>query len=882
MADAKTISGAKTLESTTVGGTTPSVADLYSQNKPDYDVDSKDLITVKGKQYRVFDNKNLNPYELDFIFRDQMGNDYLENPDYDNLRSEAESFALSNFNNSGPIEAIPFRLDDPRYQREWNRQAKFLQDEENRRADPIKYYTAGLANKNTAIALGSIFAPLLVAGGGFAASLNPFTVGLAPGLIMAATAAPVLGAAAGGNMYDRLNEVIRNIQGLDAETQGVTEQFKDIVDIMYNEALFSFGSPALSGIFRQFKPLVGKAYGLAKEEAKSLMKTAEDLGIQLSPIHFSRLGVKGSASFFGVIPFLSSFYKRAGAEAQTELAKFANSLTGRFAPVEVLQSLGADMMKASQGRFRAYNKLTDMLYKRALTYADNITQPFIPLTNTKLFAEGSIEKILKSDLPEGLKEQYEGLMKLQSSAQFKDFFKSLSKVDMLDANQYRSFEKLLNESITGYVNSAGKSLSNDQAIAIMQLKRALKDDFNNVDVSLITDPKNREYADKFMSSLRTANDVFGAYASLLDSPQANIFKKYDKGAFLVDFMKPGSKNMDLMFEDLFGKQGLGGESFEAIDALKTLLGKNAFEKAAGSWFQDIYFKSFVNGFAPKRTADGFVDLSKYIEPNAFDPNKFEDLLGLAGDTKAGKIKIEKILGPEAYGSIRKFIDVAKAVSEVEIGKASKYLTRKITLGGLDNFIKGGAIIYGTGAALTNIPYTVAKVLLGRSAVNFLNNPKALEKLTKLTDTNFLKTMGTDQLASYVYKLAKEVGIPSDEEYEKMQLLNEIYKDLEKGSNLGYTKTRWNLYNKPIETEPNPLAVMPAEAEISNQQASLPMTNPYLAGAGANALPSQVDPTMYASLFPFDTTGQQAAASTAQRPRIAAQGGLGALLGFKGA
>ena len=878
MADVKTITDTKTIEPTTVGGGATTVSDLYQEKKPDYDVDSKDIIVVQGKQYRVFDNKNLNPYELDFIYRDQLGNDYLENPEFDTLRKEASDFSAMNFANEGPIEAIPFRLDDPRYKREYDRQINFLKDEENKRADPIKYYTSGMFDKTSAMALGGLFAPVLTYGG-LAALSNPFTAPL--GALAVGTGASILGGVGLGNMYDRVNEMIRNIQGFDSEAQGLGDQFNDIVDNMYYETLFTMGSPALAGVFRTFKPAVGKLLGLGKEQAQNLIQQAKNLGINLSPIHFSKPGIKGSAGFFGVIPFLSKFYKVGAEGAQTELAKFANSLTGQYAPVELLQSLGVDMMKASQQRFRGYRKLTDMLYNRALTYADKISAPFIPLTNVKSFAEGNIEKIIKSDLPQGIKEQYEGLMKLQNTQEFKQFFQSLSKVDMLDANQYRSLEKMLNESITGYVNSMGKSLSNDQAVAIMQLKNALKKDFNNVDLSAIKNIKDREYAEKFMSSLRTANETVAAYASLLDSPQASLFKKFDKGAFLVDFMKPGSKNLDLMFKDVFNQ--LSGDSLEAVDAMKTLLGNNAFNKAAGSWFQDIYFKSFRNGFVPKRGADGLIDIEQALPPNVFDPAKFEALLGIAGDTKFGKEKLAKILGPNAFKSIEKFISVAKAVDEVEVGDVSKYLTRKVTLGGLDRFIKGGALIYGAGAAMVSLPATIIKVLLGRRAVAFLNNPQALDKLIKMTDENFIKNMGVEDLAKYVNRLARDVGIPSDEEYEQMQLLQEIYKDIDKGSS-NYQRTRFDMYNKPIETEPvkREMGITLPEYDAAQQQASLPSTNPYLAGSGASSLPSQVDPTRYASLFPFDITGQQAAASSAQRPRIAAQGGLGALLGFKGA
>jgi len=176
--------------------------------------------------------------------------------------------------------------------------------------------------------------------------------------------------------------------------------------------------------------------------------------------------------------------------------------------------------------------------------------------------------------------------------------------------------------------------------------------------------------------------------------------------------------------------------------------------------------------------------------------------------------------------------------------------------------------------------TIVKVLLGRKAVNFINNPKALDKLIKMTDENFIKNMGIEDLAKYVDRLARDVGIPSDEEYEQMQLLQEIYKDIDKGSS-NYQRTRFDMYNKPVETEPV-MREMGITLPDYDQQASLTTSNPYLSGAGAGALPSQTDPSMYASLFPFDITGQQAAASSAQRPRIAAQGGLGALLGFKGA
>ena len=850
----------------------------YKEEAPDYNLESKDIIVVGGKNYQVFDRTNLNPYELDFIYRDQVGDEeYESNPKYSSIREAAMPFQFKHYANPGPFEVIPYRKDDPRYQREYERQMSFLQEEESKRADPIGYYTKGVASKSNLMAAASMFSPLLIRGGA-AAMYSPFS---APaGLLATTLGLTIASPALISNTYDRVNEVIRNFSGQDPEYQKMSDQMKQAMDDVYYESMFALGGPTLGGIFRSFKPGVGKVLGLSREEAQALIQSSKDLGIDLAPIHFSRTNVKGSASYFGVIPFLAGFYRKGGETAQTALAKFANSLTGQYAPVEMLQSLGVDMMKASQQRFKGYRKLTDILYNRALNFANQIQTPFIPMTNVKSFAEANVEKILRSDLPENIREQYEGLMGLQRTSEFKTFFESLSKLDMLDANQYRSMEKMLNNSITEYVNSMGKSIPQDQAVAIMQLKNALKKDFNNVDISMLKGAE-QEIASKFISSLRTANDTVAAYASLLDGPQANIFKKFNKGAFLVDFMKPGSKNVDVMFRDIFKE--LDGESLEAVDALKTLLGKNTFNKAAGSWFNDTYLSSFRGDFAPKRDAMGLIDVDQVLKSNIFDPDKFEAALGIAGDSKFGKAKLDAIMGPEAYKNIRKFIDLAKAVDEVDVGDVSKYLTRKVTLGGLDRFIGTGALLYGASASL---PLTVVKVLLGRKGASFLNDPKRLDELIKLTDQRWVSGLTADELAKYVVRLARGVDIPTDEEYEEMQLLYEIQQDIEAGklpeSKIEPGKMQLLRSGKEAGQTPTGSGAIPSGTKIidTEEVTSIPTNVQNTASAITPGLPGSVDPAKFGMLFPNDITGQQAAMSMFQKPRIANQGGLARLLGFK--
>ena len=62
--------------------------------------------------------------------------------------------------------------------------------------------------------------------------------------------------------------------------------------------------------------------------------------------------------------------------------------------------------------------------------------------------------------------------------------------------------------------------------------------------------------------------------------------------------------------------------------------------------------------------------------------------------------------------------------------------------------------------------------------------------------------------------------------------------------------------------------------------SIPTNVQNTASAITPGLPGSVDPAKFGMLFPNDITGQQAAMSMFQKPRIANQGGLARLLGFK--
>jgi hypothetical protein len=861
--------------------------------------------TIGRKDYMVMNAgvpfEELLPYEQVYILQDQ-GVD-ISGSQFDQLKKDAEDYRQGNVLFPGYSSPIPFYPTDPRYKEEYQSQVEQVYDASLKEKDPINYYTGGMLDRETTKAFGAMLAPILtVAGRSFL--LGGMTmqgvpgVGTAAGTAAMATGATMTltgmyiqglissgaGSAAFGQVYDNMNKILRDdFTGFGDLSDNSKRAMKDFA----SEFMWTGGADSLAGTVRYMgAPLLKKVMSLGSEKSSLLQKYADDLGIQLAPIHFANKATKGTSKVLGVFPVINWAFTKGGEVGQRNLVNFMDSYMGTFGPMYTLNTVGVNALKGAKSNKKLGSQAVEAAYKMFADMASKIDAPIVKGRNISQILNSESLKIAATSSDETAK-VFQQMLQIQSNPYFKDNLDQLRSIieknGGLTITQARDFQKKLNKSMGDYIKNAGKTdFTDDEAAALLNIKTALETDLQSIRLTDIPE-QYQSLGKKALDTLNHANNLYMKWAStFIESPASKVFGKSDIAYRLnlgPEMYKPTRTSRQKLYKDMFSVMK---EDPEAMADFKKILGDDEFNSAIGSWMNDAYTGSFAKAL-PIDDTTGKITMDAVIESNAFNPEVFAKKIGL--DNSAGRQALESAIGKDKVKTLDKFIELANAVDEVTVGDPSTFLGRRVVLTGLTGFLGGfavgGPLVGAAGAAGA----VAVKAIVGYGAFSFINNPKNLDKLVKWYEKVApLKTLNRKLIAEFE-QIAKDAGIPTEaEDSMAFQQAKQLEKILSGGDRTisgprGIPTINAAKEKKRIKSQDTinileelnkqqTTSTMPTEMQTSVFQAP-----PGLSGT-ANA-------ATYASLFPFDTTGQQAAMSMEQRPRIAAQGGLGALLGFKG-
>ena len=209
------------------------------------------------------------------------------------------------------------------------------------------------------------------------------------------------------------------------------------------------------------------------------------------------------------------------------------------------------------------------------------------------------------------------------------------------------------------------------------------------------------------------------------------------------------------------------ESYEGLPVAKTLQDYKNLKKLSP---EDVY----KYGYKTKDDAFRFRTVQ-------FDPDKFSKSLGL--DTVDGRAAMEEALKGTGtkLEDIMRFLDIAERAGSFIVSDPSKFVTRRVTLGGFNSLI-----LFGTGATAGGMLggglSTLMIPLLLRYGSGILTNPKVLKSFSKLLqDTGgeaALRTGVTKELA--LSEEDKKVlldwaarTLPTESELEELDFHNQV-------------------------------------------------------------------------------------------------------------
>ena len=876
------------------------------------------------KNYLVMNAENgfegLLPYEQLYILDDLGAN--TRGPEFDQMREQAEAYRQGNVMLPGYSQPIPFYPTDPRYKIEYDRQVTEVADAAFRNQDPIAFYTNGYVNEGAVRAIGAMMAPILTESGkafllsgmvargvptpqtqiGGAALTGMGLAGVTAGQYLSGLTQSAMGEVAAAQLYKNINNILRGDFGaVDPSLESLSEGTKKSVKEFAAAYTWTGGADALTGLARYLGPAGwAKVIGLGSEQSKNLQRVANQLGVNLAPIHFASDWVKGTARILGVFPVLNRAFKRGGETGQQELLKAMDSLQATYGPVFSMNNVGVNMLQAAKGQKQNAYKAVETAYKNFENIAKNIKSPIVKGTNILGWISNRKEILANMNKGGDAGKYLKALLDIQDNPNFKPFLENLEKqlkqnkgLTILEA---REFQKSLNKGMGDYIKDAGKmgrDLTDEEVGALMNLKTAIERDINSINFKNV--PESEQIlAKQAQEALLHANNQFGLFAAKFsDSVPAKTFAKADAAYALnlgPEIYKPTTKSRQKFYTDMLKVMR---EDPEAMKGFKDIVGQKEFDSAMGSWINSAYADSMAKGVEIDDVT-GQVLMTGALKSNAFNPVKFAELLGL--DTAPGRQALKEALGEENVKNLKKFAKLAEAVDVIAVGDPSTFVGRRVTLSGIQG-LAALASVGGTagiaaysqtegglgGAGVSAIVGGITKILLTYGGFRFINNPKRLNQLIDWQNRNIGTKALSRKAIAEILELSKAIGVPTDAEDTLSYQQALAYKKAVEGEMvLGPTKGQITRgLKKPLEAVDILEELETDTTAPGQEQESLDVSfNTTPVAPVTPGLPSSVDPVKFGMLFPGDITGQQAAMSAAQQPRIANQGGLAKLLGFK--
>jgi len=621
----------------------------------------------------------------------------------------------------------------------------------------------------------------------------------------------------GNQVYDLINEATRTIMQLpDPEAAYKNDEaMRNLMD-MRAELLWSGGAMGLQHLWPVVKPYVGKNIfgisddlkiqtGTMKDEFgkeipvnQNMLDLAKKYNIPMNVFSTSPVGfVKGSASVVGLFPFVATKARAAQNAQQLAIAREINSTLNDLSPIGLFSDSAVLANKSFKNMVKNFTSTKTLLYKRALSIADDIGDRFIPVERLREQAQNLEleyyggkrpargEGALRLNQPDYSRPQTVDELLQGFTGKSDEFVDALIDLQYIAENYItgREFKKLQTQ------------LNNLKKVAAADAKLGTElggvDNFTKAMIAMLNDhenfqrfndPAKMSLVSEFAGAMGLANDYFFGNVNYTKGRVAQILGLADKNiAKVTDDVDPTMLTGEQVLKILFNDETLYSPA--AIREMKTVM--KPVKLPNGQVVDPVkavarsYIDEGLRNATSYITADvSFLDKGKYFgsgkspigdlpkEATAsfsipiIDTKALRSTFGLDNPNKMQSMK--EVFGEEQYQRITDVMALADQVQQTSFGDVSAFVKRRGFLGGV-NAITNLAFA----GFVANNPFgNIGLVLAARYGMSKMSDPKFMEGLTKVMNPE-LSDLARRQALINTIALAPELSLGIKEQREDL-------------------------------------------------------------------------------------------------------------------
>ena len=701
--------------------------------------------------------------------------------------------------------------------------------------------------------------------------LNPKKYPIAAGEVGAAAG---IGAYTAAVAYDGLNNLYRQLEGLPDPELSYDEKVENLIHSR-NAIIFSGGAAALDPAFKMLKNLARWTYGVQKgTNAEALARLALEQKIPFGIANVTdRSWAKWYGRVIGVFPLIGTDIRASKSKILWYSDKRVRETLNELAPMHTVMKAGALLTDAAEQKFSQFARLNAALYDdffiKARSLDDQLGgEGYIPTFRITALAKDYVEQLKRGQV----KLEFDPNLGARTIGGFEDlsgfenFLLSLGQLpEYLNANQFRSIQKMFNQKWGEYVSKFDVKQADDIATQANLFKGALEQGFNDTNQWKVimgqageADPVISKQMDLLKTSLIRANKVFAWNANTYKSAFAKQFKNVDETMFIQGALP----REGWIYDDQLAKYAFDSfytnPSAEALTDLAKLVKRNKANPkldpiniAQRAYLSDLWERSSDLVAYNKKTGavePGKADTSvrtgrpdefyqqfspkDIMSVNIFNPQKFRNLLKL--DTAQGQDFLQaiythtidpatgKVLGEEgaraAVENMNRLLRIAEIGYNMKIPETSQFVARRAGLAGFAGI--SGAFL-ATGAGMSPIT-GLGIALLAKHQGKILSSPTYLKQLVTAVDD----TMAMKVRRANIAKLARLL-LGDDPDNEKVQGLD--FDDTDAVLQYMFENefpqsTQPNKTFEPTFPQQNPPETGPAEQERDEFQKNMQSNN----------------------------------------------------------
>lgn len=548
------------------------------------------------------------------------------------------------------------------------------------RRDTIPGATGGFIERGTFMAAGGMGGAALGVAGG------------PPGMAVGGA----LGTAGGSLAYDLAENIARKLGARRLPAEGPFDPAKRAVSEGGQDLALNMLIPGAGALKRG----VARALGVRGQGAQEAQRSAEEMGVELGAAHITESGiVKGAAPVLGVFPYSGGPFRTGQARVIGQLDDAAADMLNTLAPTATTFTVSKALTEGATRRFDKFSTVSAALYGRFNKLADAL-----PPESAAIVPTAPVREQLGALAERAAREQItlrSGDALQMPETPVEKFVAQLHDLpERITVEQARGLERELNALVR-----RGR-IEGFDVYALGAAKRGLEAAKQNLDLGAIP----AEQAAELLGAWTRANDFYANAARIFESPTARKFERVDRGMFTPGIPRPGTLEMDDVFDKVFRAR-----SPQALDDLERLAGRPAFQLAARKFLDQEIAAARIP--APEGS----------MMPDLLSAAALRKSLGL-GTAEGQEVLARMLRGSNVHPSeLMRLLTVAENATNITIRNPSTFLTRRLMLGGA---IAGGLVL---GAGHVTLPAALLFAYAARKGAQGLMSPVVVRSLTQALD-----------------------------------------------------------------------------------------------------------------------------------------------------